>query len=46
MNRKRKKKASEDEQLFEKLETQNKALQKIIKKLKSGNKENNHNKNQ
>jgi hypothetical protein len=34
---------SEDEELFEKLETQNKALQKIIKKLESGNKENNKN---
>jgi hypothetical protein len=45
MNRKRKKieKVSEDEELFEKLDAQNKALQKIIKKLKLGNKENNKN---
>ena len=31
----------EDEELFEKLETQNKALQKIIKKLKTKNDERN-----
>jgi len=31
------KKVSQDENLFEKLETQNKALQKIIKRLKTGN---------
>ncbi len=43
MSRKRKKKkeASEDEELFEKLETQHKALQKIIKKLKIKNDERN-----
>jgi len=48
MSRKRKKikKVKEDEDIFEKLETQNKALEKIIKKLKSGNKENNNNNNQ
>ena len=37
--RKKKKKAQDDEELFEKLETQNKALQKIIKKLKTKNDE-------
>jgi hypothetical protein len=43
MNRKRKriKKVSEDEELFEKLDTQNKALQKIIRKLKIRNDEQN-----
>jgi hypothetical protein len=51
MSRKRKKikKVSEDEELFEKLETQNKALQKIIRKLKIRNDEqnsDNKNKNQ
>lgn len=49
MSRKRKKikKVSEDEELFEKLETQNKALQKIIRKLKTRNDEqNSNNKNQ
>ena len=32
---------SEEEELFKKLETQNKALQKIIKKLKTKNDEQN-----
>ncbi|MCA1759765.1 MAG: hypothetical protein LC658_08335 [Bacteroidales bacterium] len=43
MIRKRKKikKVREDEDIFEKLETQNKALQKIIRKLKTGNDEQN-----
>jgi hypothetical protein len=43
MNRKRKKikKVSEDEDILDKLETQNKALQKIIKKLKTKNDEQN-----
>lgn len=38
MGRKRKKikKVSEDEELFEKLDTQNRALMKILKKLKNG----------
>ncbi|SHJ62878.1 hypothetical protein SAMN05444280_12468 [Tangfeifania diversioriginum] len=47
--RERKKKVSEDEELFEKLETQNKALQKILRKLKIRNDEqnfDNRNKNQ
>ena len=51
MSRKRKKtkKDQEDEELLKKLETQNKALQKIIRKLKPGNDEqdsDNKNKNQ
>jgi hypothetical protein len=43
MSRKRKKikKVSEDEDILDKLETQNKALQKIIKKLKTKNDEQN-----
>ena len=47
--RKKKKKVKDDEELFEKLETQNKALQKIIRKLKPRNDEqnsDNYNKNQ
>jgi hypothetical protein len=51
MSRKRKKikKGSEGEDIFKKLETQNKALQKIIRKLKIRNDEqnsDNKNKNQ
>ncbi|MFW5831505.1 MAG: hypothetical protein ACOCVA_04590 [Prolixibacteraceae bacterium] len=43
MSRKRKKikKGSGDEDILDKLETQNKALQKIIKKLKTKNDEQN-----
>jgi len=38
MSRKRKKikKVQEDEDIFEKLDTQNRALMKILKKLKNG----------
>jgi hypothetical protein len=45
MNRKRKKtsKVQEEEELFKKLETQNRALQKIIRKLKIRNDERNSN---
>ena len=45
MSRKRKKtkKVQEEEELFKKLEIQNKALQKIIRKLKIRNDERNSN---
>lgn len=45
MSRKRKKikKVQEDENIFENLDTQNRALMKILKKLKNGRQQTNNN---